>query len=87
MITHALKCYDRYFHRIIAGEKTCEIRKNDRDFQVGDFIILQAVDDEGRYLSHCNRSDCTLRITHVLHGGVFGLEAGYCALSFQLEAR
>lgn len=37
---HDLKCKPEYFARIATGQKTFEIRKNDRDFQVGDILIL-----------------------------------------------
>lgn len=38
---HELKCLPEYFSRIQSGQKTFEIRKNDRDFQVGDILILK----------------------------------------------
>ena len=41
---HELKCYSQYFQRIVTGQKTFEIRKNDRDFQVGDTLILREFD-------------------------------------------
>lgn len=41
---HELKCYSQYFQRICSGQKTFEIRKNDRDFQVGDILHLREFD-------------------------------------------
>ena len=38
--THELKTLTKYFDAILSGEKTFEIRKNDRDFRVGDTLIL-----------------------------------------------
>ena len=38
--THALKCEDKYFIALVRGEKTFEIRKNDRDYRVGDRLHL-----------------------------------------------
>lgn len=38
---HELKCLPEYFCRVAAAQKTFEIRKNDRDFQVGDVLILR----------------------------------------------
>lgn len=37
---HDLKCWPGSFEAIMHGEKTFEYRKNDRDFQVGDVLIL-----------------------------------------------
>ena len=38
MKLHELKIKDEYFNAIIEGKKTFELRKNDRDYQVGDLI-------------------------------------------------
>ncbi len=38
---HFLKSLPEYYHRVENGEKNFEIRKNDRDFQVGDAVVLQ----------------------------------------------
>ena len=37
---HDLKIHPIYYSAIICGDKTFEIRKNDRDFAVGDEIML-----------------------------------------------
>jgi ASC-1-like (ASCH) protein len=38
---HKLKIQNEYFEAVCSGEKSFEIRKNDRDFKVGDTLILQ----------------------------------------------
>lgn len=38
---HVLKCWPQFMPRIASGQKTFEIRKNDRDYQVGDTLFLQ----------------------------------------------
>ena len=43
---HKLKILPEYFNKVITGEKTFEIRKNDRNFQVGDYILLQEFFEE-----------------------------------------
>ncbi|OXM11246.1 RNA-binding protein [Enterococcus faecalis] len=37
---HELKILPTYFEDVIVGKKTFEIRKNDRDYKVGDILIL-----------------------------------------------
>lgn len=37
---HQLKTKSKYFMDVAIGKKTFEVRKNDRDFHVGDFIGL-----------------------------------------------
>ena len=40
-MAHELKTYPKYFQETIEGNKPFEIRKNDRNFQVGDVLILK----------------------------------------------
>ena len=42
--THNLKCWPQYFWPAMCGDKPFEIRKNDRDFKVGDYLELQEYD-------------------------------------------
>lgn len=41
---HELKIYPDFFQAVISGEKTFEIRKNDRQFKVGDMLALNEYD-------------------------------------------
>jgi len=43
-ITHELKTLPMYFDPILSGEKTFEIRKDDRFFLVGDRLLLREYD-------------------------------------------
>jgi hypothetical protein len=63
---HELKCAQEHYIRIISGQKTFEIRKNDRNFQVGDILILREYDAKrGQYI------DCSpairARIVYITH--------------------
>lgn len=76
---HNLKILPEYFTSVISGRKTAELRKLDRDFQVGDVIILNEFDGE-------NFTGRTVRIliTQIYVGEY--VAPGYCMLSFQREA-
>jgi len=41
MTTHELKIWPQYFKAVVSKKKRFEYRKNDRDFQVGDMLILK----------------------------------------------
>ena len=39
--THTIKCWPQFFGPVADGSKTFEIRKNDRDYRVGDTLVIQ----------------------------------------------
>jgi hypothetical protein len=41
MKTHILKIHPEYFKEVKSGKKTFEVRLNDRDYKVGDLVILR----------------------------------------------
>lgn len=61
MKVHELKLDDKYFNDVQDGSKTFEIRKNDRDFQVGDLLALSRYKDGSycyyNFFSKFNNSD------------------------------
>lgn len=40
---HQLKIESKYIRKIVEGLKTYEVRKNDRDFHVGDYLGLNEI--------------------------------------------
>lgn len=77
--THRLKTTPEYYQAVKAGDKTAEIRFNDRDFQVGDGLILDEYDPESGYTGESLNLG---QITHVLKDFA-GLAPGYVMLSFK----
>lgn len=53
MIQHMLKCHPEYFEAIKNGTKTFECRYNDRNYQVGDELLLREYDPELGYTIRC----------------------------------
>ena len=43
---HVLKIEAKYAKEVLNGNKSFEIRYNDRDFQVNDIVVFQVVDDD-----------------------------------------
>jgi hypothetical protein len=60
-VTHELKTLPKYFKAVWEGKKTFEVRKDDRDYQVGDDLLLQKYDN-GQYLV----SEYRCKITYIL---------------------
>ena len=48
---HSLKIWSKYFNAVISGEKTFEVRKNDRGFLVGDLLLLREYDPTAKTFS------------------------------------
>lgn len=40
-MNHELKIWPQYYARVLDGSKTFEVRKNDRDYQPGDHVVLR----------------------------------------------
>ena len=53
MTQHMLKCHTEYFEAIKNGTKTFECRYNDRNYQVGDELLLREYDPELGYTIRC----------------------------------
>lgn len=90
--THRLKTWGSAFRAVASGDKTFEYRRNDRDFAVGDEVLLEEWDPAFR-----NRTDplaghtpgggytgrvIRARITYVLQGQ-FGVPADYAVLALR----
>ena len=76
---HELKLWPEYFQSIIDGTKPWELRRNDRDFKVGDILLLREyVPDTNQYTGR----ECERKIT-----GVFSnlpmVASFYCVLSLE----
>lgn len=80
---HQLKIESKYFAKITAGLKTFEVRKDDRDFHVGDYLGLNEITpipvnqsgehkETGRFV--------IVRVTDVFNDDRF-LKDGYVILS------
>ena len=77
-IKHELKILPQYMEAVITGRKTFELRKNDRDFQVGDVFILREWENGAYTGRHFIQS-----ISYVLKDcPEYGLADGYCVFGW-----
>jgi len=93
-MVHELKCWPEYFCAVLAGLKTFEVRKNDRNFGLFDELILKewepAIDVNGvvSYAplngQYTGRS-CRVMVAYLLDGIFFeGIEHGFVVMAVRL---
>lgn len=88
-MTHKIKILESFADAVFNGDKTFEVRKNDRGYQKGDFIDFVVLNNS----DHIEMIDHPLtnhryEITYVLSG--WGIEDGYCVFGikeWQAEGR
>ncbi len=74
---HELEIWASCFAAVESGAKPFDVRKNDRNFQVGDALLLREYDPETAAFS----GRIALRwASYVLTGGTFGIADGWCVL-------
>ncbi len=59
---HELKCWPIYFKALLDGSKTFEVRRNDRNFAVGDLLALR------EWVGNYTGRQITARVTYVMAG-------------------
>jgi len=80
MKTHKLKTHVEYYQKVVSGEKDWELRLNDRNFEIGDQLILEEYDnDKKEYTGYSTSRIVTYMLKDAEH---FGLMNGYCIMSF-----
>lgn len=77
---HKLKTWPDVFAVTQLGMKNFELRKNDRNFKVGDILYLSEYDPETK--EYTGR-DCIRRVNYILHGGRFGLPKDYVIMGIE----
>ena len=80
---HELKTWPGYFQPVKSGDKTFEVRENDRDFCVGDTLWLREYALVGETAGYTGDS-VKVCVTYILAGGKFGIEDGYVVMGIRL---
>lgn len=80
---HVLKIRSCYFLDVQSGAKPFEIRKNDRDYKVGDRLLLFEIAEDDTETGQ----SVAVKVTYILHGPAYGLIEGYCIMGIKLSKR
>lgn len=75
---HNLKTWPQFYNQVSEGTKTFGVRKNDRDFKIGDLLNLYEFDTEQ---NDYTGKLCIVQVKSILNGGKFGIEEGYIVMS------
>ena len=76
---HLLKILPKWYEDVASGVKNFEIRKNDRDFKVGDYLLLKEW-EEGKFTGR----ELTRYIEYIYKGdGTYGLSNDFCILGIK----
>ncbi len=83
---HELKTWPEYYQKIITGEKRFEFRYNDRNFQVGDTLLLKEWDNTTKYY---NGREVEVKVTYIFKpdpnaAELNGILDSYCIMSISL---
>lgn len=77
-MTHELKTVNPFFDDVYTGKKDFEIRKNDRNFKVGDRLKLVEI-ERGKISKRYVLKD----IKYILTGGQYGISYDYVILGLK----
>lgn len=77
---HELKILPEYFKAVENGTKTFEIRTNDRDYKLGDILVLKEFDPDAKVYTG---NECVRKVTYIIQG-VYGLPENVCVMSIGL---
>lgn len=86
---HELKTDPEVFDAVKRGEKTFEIRKDDRGFAVGDSLWLRKTVHTGEEMKagkplYYEGDPLVVRVSYILRGPVYGLADGWVIMSIEM---
>jgi hypothetical protein len=86
IVVHRLKMHAAYFGAVVEGVKPFDVRRDDRGFQRGDYVLLVETAQllDGSAWQPTGR-EAQYEITYVLTGGQFGIEPGYVVLGLAVS--
>jgi hypothetical protein len=79
-MVHTLKTWPEFIDPLESGEKPFEIRKDDRNYQVGDILNLHEFDPVKQQYG---KRFVIRQVTYVMRSARFGLKKGYCIMGLK----
>ena len=83
-VIHDLKCWPQYFAPAKLGIKSFEVRRNDRDYKIGDILLLREWNPETQdYIGN----KCFFLVTYCLYGDknrTMGVDEGFVFMAVRV---
>ena len=80
---HELKTWPEHFKTVLAKERTFEFRENDRNFKVGDILLLR---EYNPFIEEYTGRICKRFVTYILIN-INGLPPNYCIMSIKPKSQ
>lgn len=77
-MNHELKILPIYYEAILRGEKTFEVRKDDRPYKVGDTLVLKETAAHG-----FSGRESTVKVTYIIRDNNY-VKDGFCIMGIKI---
>ena len=77
---HVLKCWPEAYRDIVSGIKAYEYRRNDRGFEIGDYLVLKEWNPKTKEYTG---EVFTVIVTHITKGPLYRVRRGYCVMAIR----
>lgn len=74
---HRLKTWTPFFDQVRCGRKSFEVRKDDRAYEEGDYLVL---DEWSPSAGYTKAKPIVRSVVYLLRGGQFGVAEGYVVM-------
>ncbi len=81
---HNLKLWSEFYNEVANGNKTFEVRKNDRGYKVGDTLILKEYCPTNKAYTG---KELSRKVNYILKGGDFGIEKGFVVMGLRCNGK
>lgn len=78
-MNHILKIKEIYYNHILSGEKTWELRRNDRDFKIGDTLEFVIVENDIIIKASAERFE----VVYLFYPDELGIMIDYCIMTIK----
>lgn len=84
---HVIKVWPPYFQQTVDGDKTWELRVNDRDYKIGDVLMMKEwIPEIGEYTGRIINATITYMVESNKDEKFFALPPGMCIMTIKINS-